>query len=66
MKSSLLRKMISRALKDYLWDEEDCMLTEQEWIQLETKAVEQIREEDQEEAVYAIIQDVVYDYFTNK
>lgn len=66
MNRSLLRKMILRTLKDYLWDEEDCMLTEQEWDQLEMKIMEQITEEDQEEAMYAIIQDVVYDYFTNK
>ncbi|MCM3730591.1 YqzH family protein [Fictibacillus nanhaiensis] len=66
MNRVLLRKMISGALKDYLWDEEDCMLTDQEWVQLETKILEQIKEENQEEAIYAIIQDVVYDYFTNK
>ena len=30
------------------------------------KIMDQITEEDQEEAMYAIIQDVVYDYFTNK
>jgi YqzH-like protein len=66
MNRVLLRKMILRALKDYLWDEEDCMLTDQEWVQLETKILEQIKEENQEEAIYAIIQDVVYDYFTNK
>jgi hypothetical protein len=66
MNRSLLRKMILRALKDYLWDEEDCILTEQEWIELEMKIVEQIKEEAQEEAMYAIIQDAVYDYFTNK
>jgi YqzH-like protein len=66
MNQSLLRKMILRALKDYLWDEEDCMLTEQEWRQLEVKIMEQIRLEDQEEAMYTIIQDAVYDYFTNK
>ncbi len=66
MNRSLLRKMILRTLKDYLCDEEDCVLTEQEWDQLEMKIMEQITEEDQEEAMYAIIQDVVYGYFTNK
>ncbi|MBY6035595.1 hypothetical protein KUV80_02985 [Fictibacillus nanhaiensis] len=66
MNRSLLRKMILRALKDYLWEEEDCMLTEQEWILLETKVVDQIKEENQEEGMYTIIQDVVYEYFTNK
>lgn len=66
MNRVLLRKMILRTLKDYLWDEEDCMLTDREWVQLETKILEQIKEENQEEAIYAIIQDVVYDYFTNK
>lgn len=66
MNRSLLRKMILQALKDYLWDEEDCILTEQEWSQLEMKIMKQIKEEDQEEAMYAIIHDVVYDYFTNK
>jgi hypothetical protein len=58
--------MILRALKDYLWEEEDCILNEEEWRQLETKIMTRIKEENQEEAVYAIVQDVIYDYFTNK
>jgi hypothetical protein len=66
MNRSLLRKMILQTLKDYLWEEEDCILTEQEWSELERKALEQIEEKNQEEEIYAIIQDVVYDYFTNK
>ncbi|MCM3719658.1 YqzH family protein [Fictibacillus phosphorivorans] len=66
MDRSLLRKMILGALKDYLWEEEDSILTEQEWSRLEMKIMRKIKEEDQEEATYAIIHDVVYDYFTNK
>lgn len=66
MDSSLLRKMIVKTLKDYLWEEEDCILTEDEWNELEEKILGQMSEEDQEEAVYAIIQDVVYEYFTTK
>jgi hypothetical protein len=66
MKDSLLKKMILRALKDYLWEEEDCILSEEEWEQLEQQALDQLKEENQEEAIYTIVQDVVYDYFTNK
>ncbi|WNB93630.1 YqzH family protein [Bacillus sp. NEB1478] len=66
MEDILLRKMILRTLKDYLWEEEDCILNEEEWCQLKTKIMKQIKEENQEEAVYAIVQDVVYEYFTNK
>ncbi len=66
MNRSLLRKMIVQTLKDYLWEEEDCILTSEEWAGLEAKILRQMREENQEEAVYTIIQDVVYDYFTNK
>lgn len=58
--------MIVKTLKDYLWEEEDCILTEDEWNELEEKILGQMSEEDQEEAVYAIIQDVVYEYFTTK
>jgi hypothetical protein len=66
MSHIFIKKMIQRAMKDYLWEEEDCMLTEGEWEQLEKKVLEQIREENQEEAIYTLVQDVVYDYFTNK
>lgn len=66
MDRSLLRKMIVQSLKNYLWEEEDFLLTDTEWNELEEKILEQISEENQEEAVYTIIQDVVYEYFTNK
>ncbi|KZE66335.1 hypothetical protein AWM68_08190 [Fictibacillus phosphorivorans] len=66
MERSLLRKMIVKSLKNYLWEEEDCLLTDTEWNELEEKILKQISEENQEEAVYTIIQDVVYEYFTNK
>ncbi len=58
--------MIQQSLKDYLWEEENCPLTEKEWRNLEEKVLRQMQEEDQNEAVYSIIQDVVYAYFTNK
>lgn len=58
--------MIVQSLKNYLWEEEDFLLTDTEWNELEEKILEQISEENQEEAVYTIIQDVVYEYFTNK
>ncbi|MDM5316003.1 YqzH family protein [Fictibacillus sp. b24] len=66
MDRSLLRKMIVKALKDYLWEEEDCILTDTEWNELEEKILGQMSEVDQKEAVYTIIQDVVYEFFTNK
>jgi YqzH-like protein len=66
MDRSLIRKMMIQALKDYFWEEEDCILTEKEWAELEAKVLVQMDEDDQKEAVYAIIQDVVYDYFTAK
>jgi cytochrome b involved in lipid metabolism len=66
MNQLFLKKMIQKALKDYLWDEEDFILTEKEWEQLKTEVMEQIKEENQEEAIYVIVQDVVYDYFTKK
>ncbi|MBH0168508.1 MAG: YqzH family protein [Bacillota bacterium] len=66
MNPLLIRKMIKRSLKDYLWEEENCTLTEEEWRNLEEKVLRQMQEEDQNEAVYSIIQDVVYAYFTNK
>ncbi|GGB51253.1 YqzH family protein [Fictibacillus barbaricus] len=66
MNRSLLRKMILQTLKNYLWEEEDCILTEEEWTELETKILGQMSETDQEEAIYTIIQDVVYEYFTTK
>lgn len=66
MDRSLLRKMILQTLKNYLWEEEDCILTEEEWTELETKILGQMSKADQEEAIYTIIQDVVYEYFTTK
>lgn len=65
MDRSLLRKMILQTLKNYLWEEEDCILTEEEWTELETKILGQMSEAE-EEAIYTIIQDVVYEYFTTK
>ncbi len=58
--------MIQQSLKDYLWEEENCILSEKEWRNLEEEVLRQMHEEDQNEAVYSIIQDVVYAYFTNK
>lgn len=58
--------MIQHSLKDYFWEEENCILTEKEWANLEEKVLREIHEEDQNEAVYSIIQDVVYAYLTNK
>ncbi len=58
--------MIKRSLKDYLWEEENCTLTDEEWRNLEEEVLRQINEEGQNEAIYSIIQDVVYAYFTNK
>ncbi|MBD7964609.1 YqzH family protein [Fictibacillus norfolkensis] len=66
MNRLLIRKMIQQSLKNYLWEEEDCILTDEEWRNLEEKVLRQMHEEDQNEAVYSIIQDVVYAYFTNK
>ncbi|MQR95682.1 YqzH family protein [Fictibacillus phosphorivorans] len=66
MNRLLIRKMIQHSLKDYLWEEENCILTEKEWADPEEKILRQIHEEDQNEAVYSIIQDVLYTYFTNK
>jgi uncharacterized membrane protein YheB (UPF0754 family) len=66
MNRLLIRKMIQQSLKNYLWEEEDCILTDEEWRNLEEKVLRQMQEEDQNEAVYSIIQDVVYAYFTNK
>ncbi|ANC77776.1 hypothetical protein ABE65_013590 [Fictibacillus phosphorivorans] len=66
MNRLLIRKMIQHSLKDYLWEEENCILTEKEWADLEEKVLRQIQEDDQNEAVYSIIQDVLYTYFTNK
>lgn len=58
--------MIQQSLKDYLWEEEDCILTDEEWRSLEEEVLRQMHEADQNEAVYSIIQDAVYDYFANK
>lgn len=58
--------MIKRSLKDYLWEEENWTLTDEEWRNLEEEVLRQINEESQNEAIYSIIQDVVYAYFTNK
>ncbi|MFC0235059.1 YqzH family protein [Fictibacillus phosphorivorans] len=66
MNRLLIRKMIKRSLKDYLWEEENCTLTDEEWRNLEEEVLRQINEEGQNEAIYSIIQDVVYAYFTNK
>ncbi|MET3727908.1 hypothetical protein ABID52_001489 [Fictibacillus halophilus] len=66
MNRLLIRKMIQQSLKDYLWEEENCILSEKEWRNLEEEVLRQMHEEDQNEAVYSIIQDVVYAYFTNK
>lgn len=66
MNRILIRKMIQRSLKDYLWEEENCTLTDEEWRNLEEEVLRQINEEGQNEAIYSIIQDVVYAYFTNK
>ncbi|MBN3556016.1 hypothetical protein JYA63_17180 [Fictibacillus nanhaiensis] len=66
MNRLLIRKMIQHSLKDYFWEEENCILTEKEWANLEEKVLREIHEEDQNEAVYSIIQDVVYAYLTNK
>ncbi|MBH0157559.1 hypothetical protein IHV10_14350 [Fictibacillus sp. 5RED26] len=66
MNRRLIRKMIKRSLKDYLWEEENCTLTDEEWRNLEEEVLRQINEEGQNEAIYSIIQDVVYAYFTNK
>ncbi|MGD6962070.1 YqzH family protein [Fictibacillus phosphorivorans] len=66
MNRRLIRKMIKRSLKDYLWEEENWTLTDEEWRNLEEEVLRQINEEGQNEAIYSIIQDVVYAYFTNK
>ncbi|MBH0174490.1 hypothetical protein IHV09_13030 [Fictibacillus sp. 23RED33] len=66
MNRRLIRKMIKRSLKDYLWEEENWTLTDEEWRNLEEEVLRQINEESQNEAIYSIIQDVVYAYFTNK
>ena len=66
MNRLLIRKMIQQSLKDYLWEEENWTLTDEEWRNLEEEVLRQINEEGQNEAIYSIIQDVVYAYFTNK